>query len=156
MALCSHRSCTVCRTKCKTEGRSSQRKALPTKMTKWSLTASAFQISISEVLLVGWMVWQPVCMQSYCSQEVRKVEEVIIVRTAARYLSISPCSSISSATSSRLQWCEEACHHHKFAANAPKCFPPSEEGYATVKTTIWSYILSSEILQETRCELYHS
>lgn len=32
-------------------------------------------------------------------------------RATARYLSISPCSSISSATSSHLQQCEEACDH---------------------------------------------
>lgn len=86
--------------------------------------ADTRQSSISEVLLLGWMVWQPMCMQSHCSREVRGVEEVIIVRTAARYLSISPCSSISSATSSHLQWCEEACHHHTSSMPPKFCFLP--------------------------------
>lgn len=32
--------------------------------------------SISEVLLVGWMVWEPMCMQSHCSREVREAESL--------------------------------------------------------------------------------
>ena len=36
--------------------------------------ADARRSSISVVLLVGWMVWEPKCMQSHCSREVRGAE----------------------------------------------------------------------------------
>lgn len=62
----------------------------------------------SELLLVGWMMLQPVCMH-VCST----AERLAWQRTMARYLSIFPCSSISSATSSLLQRCEEARDHYR-------------------------------------------
>lgn len=52
------------------------------------------------------MVLQPVCMHVFSA-----AERLAWQRATARYLSISPCSSISSATSSHLQRCEEACDH---------------------------------------------
>lgn len=61
----------------------------------------------SELLLVGWMGLQPACMHVFSA-----AERLAWQRTTARYLSISPCSSISSATSSHLQRCEEARDHY--------------------------------------------
>lgn len=61
----------------------------------------------SELLLVGWMGLQPACMHVFAA-----AERLAWQRTTARYLSKSPCSSISSATSSHLQRCEEARHHY--------------------------------------------
>lgn len=92
---------------------------------------NSHQSSTNELLLVGWMVWEPMCMQSRCSRDVAELpkekrtqrRKVIIVKAAARYLSISPCSSISSATSSHLQRCEEAHHHHTFQQLRPQLFP---------------------------------
>lgn len=52
------------------------------------------------------MVLQPACMHVFSA-----AERLAWQRATARYLSISPCSSISSATSSHLQRCEEACDH---------------------------------------------
>lgn len=39
-----------------------------------SIPLATRQNSIGEVLLVGWMAWEPMCMQLRCNPEVREVE----------------------------------------------------------------------------------
>ena len=95
-----HRSCTVCRTKRKTEDTRSLQIAAITKMTKWpwvwqtSDPQGSRRSSISEVLLVGWMVWEPMCMQSPCSREVRGAESPKSERTERRSHYCEDCSQV--------------------------------------------------------------
>lgn len=95
-----HRSCTVGRTKCKTEDTRSLRIAAITKMTKWpwvwqtSDPLGSRRSSIGEVLLVGWMVWELMCMQSPYSREVRGSESPKSERTERRSHYCEDCSQV--------------------------------------------------------------
>lgn len=125
----------------KTEDTGSTQKALTTKMTKPQRVptmgtalrmAGTRQSSVSEVLLVGWMIWQPIFMQSHCSRVAREAgcHYCEVCGQVPEYLLFN---FISNLFTPAMMWRSLSSSH---IIIDPQFFFLTREGHATQKTTL--------------------